>query len=269
MPDYTTVNPNFWTGETGRKLREAGPEAQLVALYLLSNSHRNPLGLYYLPKMLISHETALSDQGASKGLQRGIQAGFCAWEGVSEVVWVYKMAFYQIGPELTVTDKRVKWVNDLYKGLPNNQFLWAFWKDYGEKYHIERPRGFEGAWEGHRSPTEANINININNNISNTLVQKPKPSTKDFETFWTAYPKKRKKADALKAWSKQNGNRPPIETLLAKLTELKSSFDWTKEGGQFIPLPASWLNSGGWDDQVKVDISRQPKVPTFFNQENT
>jgi hypothetical protein len=164
MADYTTVNSTFWTGETGRKLREAGPEAQLVALYLLSNSHRNPLGIYYLPKLLISHETALDAKGASKGLQRGIQSSFCAYDDHSEVVWVFKMATYQIGDSLKLGDKRVKWVNDLYASLPNNQFLHAFWEEYGAKYHIEKRRGIEGAWKGLQCPIEANSNSNSNSN---------------------------------------------------------------------------------------------------------
>lgn len=174
MSDYATINPTFWTGETGRKLREEGPEAQLVALYLLSNSHRNPLGIYYLPKLLISHETALDHKGASKGLQRGIQSQFCAYDDHSEVVWVYKMASYQIATELKPGDKRVKWVNDLYRLLPNNPFLYAFYEEYGAKFHIEKPRGLEGAWKGLQCPIEANSNSNSNSNNNSSIKNIPR-----------------------------------------------------------------------------------------------
>ena len=45
-----------------------------------------------LPKIIISHETGMSLEGASKGLQRCIEAGFCAYDDEAEVVWVYEMA---------------------------------------------------------------------------------------------------------------------------------------------------------------------------------
>ena len=83
-------------------------------------------------------------------------------------------------------------------------------------------------------------------------IQKHTLGQNGFSEFWDAYPKKRKKQEALKAWKKQNGKRPPIETILAKISELKKSYDWNKQDGQFIPYPASWINAGGWDDEVKV-----------------
>jgi hypothetical protein len=59
MRNYAKIAPQFWIGNTGRKLRDAGSEALLVALYLLSSPHANMLGLYYLPRPFIAHETGL------------------------------------------------------------------------------------------------------------------------------------------------------------------------------------------------------------------
>ena len=95
MRDYAKISPQFWIGNTGKKLREAGAEATIVALYLLSNPHANMIGFYYLPKLYIAHETSLGMEGASKGLQRAIEAGFCGYDDASEVVFVYEMARYQ------------------------------------------------------------------------------------------------------------------------------------------------------------------------------
>ncbi|EPR0667076.1 hypothetical protein ACUZZ3_005115, partial [Escherichia coli] len=36
MRDYAKVSPRFWLGETGRELRKAGAEAQVVAFYLMT-----------------------------------------------------------------------------------------------------------------------------------------------------------------------------------------------------------------------------------------
>lgn len=76
------------------------------------------------------------------------------------------------------------------------------------------------------------------------------PAVDEFDIFWTAYPKKRGKRDARKAWKQTARERPPVEQIVAKVAELQRSRGWTKDGGQFIPYPASWLRAGGWDDEV-------------------
>lgn len=73
-----------------------------------------------------------------------------------------------------------------------------------------------------------------------------------FDRFWTAYPKKVGKLSAHKAWSRLNGTRPPTDTIVSKIEDLKKSDQWTKDGGQYIPNPATWLNRGGWDDEIKT-----------------
>jgi hypothetical protein len=49
MRDYAKVAPTFWNGETGKKIRELGRDAQVVALYLITCPSSNWIGLYYLP----------------------------------------------------------------------------------------------------------------------------------------------------------------------------------------------------------------------------
>lgn len=66
-----------------------------------------------------------------------------------------------------------------------------------------------------------------------------------FDEFWTAYPRKDAKADAVKAWEKVEVELPVILTAIERQ---KTSADWTKQNGQFIPLPASWLNGKRWED---------------------
>lgn len=68
MRDYGKVSPHFWIGRTGKELRQAGPESQLVALYLLTSPHANMIGLYYMPLAFLSHETGLTMEGLRRGL---------------------------------------------------------------------------------------------------------------------------------------------------------------------------------------------------------
>lgn len=66
-----------------------------------------------------------------------------------------------------------------------------------------------------------------------------------FEKFWREYPRKVAKQSALKAWDKQ---QPPLEPLLAALRVQKRSREWTKDAGQFVPYPATYLNGRRWED---------------------
>lgn len=76
-----------------------------------------------------------------------------------------------------------------------------------------------------------------------------------FLEFWYAYPKKTSKPDALKAWKKI----APDDELKAKIIDAvnvaKQSKDWTKDEGQFIPYPATWLNAKRWED---VTVATSP-----------
>ena len=70
-----------------------------------------------------------------------------------------------------------------------------------------------------------------------------------FDTFWREYPKKKSKGTAQKAFAKAL-NRTTFDTIMTALRALKVTQDWTKNGGQYVPYPATWLNADGWNDEV-------------------
>ena len=72
---------------------------------------------------------------------------------------------------------------------------------------------------------------------------------KEFEVFWEAYPKKKSKGAAEKAFAKVNPDEQLLATILAKIEQAKKSADWLKDSGQFIPHPATWLNRKCWEDE--------------------
>lgn len=74
-----------------------------------------------------------------------------------------------------------------------------------------------------------------------------------FLEFWKAFPKKKKKGDAYKAWVQTVAARPALEVVLKAIASQKKSAEWTKEDGKYIPHPGSWLRAWGWEDSVFVD----------------
>ena len=152
MRDYSKVGPKFWIGSTGKRLRSAGMEAQIVGMYLLTSPHANMLGLFYCPLAFIAHETGLGIEGASKGLYSAIEAGFCEYDEASEVVWVIEMASYQVGEALQPKDLRAKGVQNEYNSLPENPYLTRFFEKYGTSFCMASSRGTASPLEAPSMP---------------------------------------------------------------------------------------------------------------------
>ncbi len=97
---------------------------------------------------------------------------------------------------------------------------------------------------------------------SNLKRSKPKTTqtyTTDFETFWTAYPRRVGKVDACKAWQKILPDADTQEVILKSIMAYKTTKEWLKDGGQFIPHPSTWLNARRWEDELEVKITPPEK----------
>ncbi|SJZ91995.1 hypothetical protein SAMN02745119_02006 [Trichlorobacter thiogenes] len=77
-----------------------------------------------------------------------------------------------------------------------------------------------------------------------------------FVQFYAAYPKHKNKSAAEKAFTKLNPSPELLTQMLAELEWQKQQSEWQKNNGQYIPLPASWLNGRRWEDE-------HPTAPTL------
>src|SRR3990167_5630949 len=123
---YKRVCGDYWTGTTGKIIRQAGRDAQVVGAYLMTCHSAHDLGLYYLPIPIMCHELGISEQGASKALRRLSEGGFCHYDPPSETVLVVEMAAYQLDEVLTPKDNRHKWVLDELEQLRKSP-LFSMW----------------------------------------------------------------------------------------------------------------------------------------------
>lgn len=90
----------------------------------------------------------------------------------------------------------------------------------------------------------------INNKVSKETY------TREFEVFWAAYPRHTGKQDAYKAFVKLKPDEALMQAILAGIEKQKQSAQWTKDGGQFIPHPATWLNGCRWEDEMPKNTPR-------------
>lgn len=141
MREYARFPPAFWHSKICKDIRRAGVEGVVMAAYLKTAPLSNMLGLYTLSLPGAGHETGMGFEGAQKGLQICIKAGYCAYDDDTEFVWVFDMAREQIGEALKITDNQVKNVQKQYAAMEENPFLAGFYDRYAVDFHLLEKRG--------------------------------------------------------------------------------------------------------------------------------
>jgi hypothetical protein len=136
MRDYSKTAPTFWTGETGRKIRAAGRDAQVIAFYLFTCPNSNWIGLYYLPLPTLCHEVGISTQGAMKALRSLQDIDYSYYDEGAEIVWVPGTARYQVGESLKAEDNRIKGIVKDLQQYAKSMFCKDFYDRYAALYHL-------------------------------------------------------------------------------------------------------------------------------------
>lgn len=106
----------------------------------------------------------------------------------------------------------------------------------------------------HLTNTQPTLNqhLTTNNNVNN--VNNVNKTNVDFENFWQLYPNKKGKGAALKSWRKIKPNKEFADKIINAVKIQKTWPEWTKDNGQFIPMPSTWLNQERWDDEQKNEL---------------
>ncbi|WP_218813328.1 hypothetical protein [Rickettsiella endosymbiont of Dermanyssus gallinae] len=136
MRDYAQISSKFWISPMGKKIKDCGLEAKVLALYLMTCSHANMIHFYYLPLYFIAHETGIPLEGVSKGINDLIEIKFCSYDADTDHVWVHDMAADELG-SLKKGDKRVIHIHKIYKKLANIPLRNAFYERYRDLFYLD------------------------------------------------------------------------------------------------------------------------------------
>ena len=90
-----------------------------------------------------------------------------------------------------------------------------------------------------------------------------------FNAFWKEYPKKVSKVAAIKAWKKLKPDDALYDTIMSALEKWKMTEEWRRDGGQYIPHPATWLNGRRWEDEIQGKRNTVSPVRTVVAQQYT
>ena len=87
------------------------------------------------------------------------------------------------------------------------------------------------------------------------------PMQRRFDRFWKAYPKKVGKGAAEKSFAKYKPDDALTDTMIRSVEAHKRTTQWQRDGGQYIPNPATWLNQRRWEDEVQQPIIQRQPLP--------
>lgn len=168
------------------------------------------------------------------------------------------MAVYQVGDQLKEDDNRVKGINKAYQNIAVDRMKSRFFEIYSSAYFLpsddkNKQKG-KGLARGSKAPpkqlTGTGTRTGTRTGIGN--------SDSRFSEFWSAYPKKVGKDAALKQFDARKVDDELQSQILAAIAIQKQSPGWKKDGGQFIPNPATWLSQGRWQDEVGTTAQDDP-----------
>lgn len=85
-----------------------------------------------------------------------------------------------------------------------------------------------------------------------------------FEKFWGIYPKRKSKGAAEKVFLKLRPSEQLLQQMIDAIERAMTSVEWQKSGGEFIPYPATWLNSRGWEDEIRTAEEVQSEIKPWW-----
>lgn len=151
---------------------------------------------------------------------------------------------------------------------------WISLRSASDRYQKPVREGSEDAlmvlnyWKYHkrREPNKlppTNQPTNQPTNHKEKIHKKEEAATPDgFAEFWLLYPKKVGKGAAEKSWRRIHPSLEIREVIKLAVVQQRLSPTWSKNNGEFIPNPATWLNQRRWEDEVVR--SQSEDLGTYF-----
>lgn len=234
MPRSRVIKPEFWNDE---KLAKVSRDARLTFI-----------GIW----------TCSDDYGVSKGNESWLKSQIYPYEESVKLSkfqeWLVELERLKVILPFSFHDEKYYYI----KNFSKHQKV-----DHPSKNrNPDPPEDIESESYTYITDSLANDSREFRDEYKQNI-NRVKTTLCDFDEFWKAYPKKIGKHEARRAWEKMNGKRPSVDVVISKIEQLKNCDQWKKENGQYIPNPATWLNRGGWDDELNIDVKRKSESASY------
>ena len=194
-------------------------------------------------------------------------AGRCNASGMifltENIPYTPKMLADELDFEENTVILALRALEDLNMVVTNNgYFSIAGWEEYQNIEGMDKIREQNRIRQARFKANQKALPSNVTNNVTVTQgnateedieedkeLEKEKEDIYPFEEFWTAYPKKKAKEAAKKAWNKLKPDETLGKTIITAVLGSANTTDWKKENGKYIPYPATYLNGKRWEDE--------------------
>lgn len=227
-------------------------EDKVLALYLLTGPQTNRIGYYRLSLGEVGEDLGTPPRGVREGLRRVCGAFDWAFDAASKVLLIPSWWTWN---EPESANNLIGALKDLPE-VPRSGLFAAFIRASSAvraQHNVPLPKGYGSPPEGvpDPSPTQEQEQEQVQEQeyVPPSPVAPAVVVPESFDRFWDAYPRKVGKQDARKAWRVIKPDDALSARILAAITRLRLSRQWLRDGGQYIPHPATWLRRGGWDDE--------------------
>jgi len=162
------------------------------------------------------------------------------------------------GRRIELIDEHRPWgwilVNyEKYKSMQDADTVRAQTKERVRKHRETKKKKVDVTDVTARNAPKRYIDIDIDIDIPKTLGHSV---TSRFEDFWKVYPRKVKKADALKKWKLKKLDSKADMLIADVENRVVNDSQWRKS--EFIPHPTTYLNGERWNDElttVEVELT--------------
>lgn len=260
---YSRFMPGYWDGETGKRIRRAGADAQLLGVYLFTcRASLGGLGLYRLAFPMLTHELALSEDRIVAALGALDEIGFVHYDRESEEVLVPSMASWQFGENLRNVDGRHSWVVKQLVAMRRMKFFARLYERYRVPFNL--PDLSEGA------PPPPPPPRHVPTRKSSVRAKKkseraPETGNPERATWLTPY---------AEAWKEEMGGTLPYGKSLRPLSIVRKAHGddlclkvwrwYLGEQGKFSSAAQFEQRFGVWREKYEAAESERPPEPLEF-----
>jgi len=111
--------------------------------------------------------------------------------------------------------------------------------------------------KGQKTPETLPINSEVKEEKRIEQNRKTLGQKNNFDLFWSVYPRKVKKREALDVWKRKKLDSK-FQVLISDVENRLQKDDAWKNG--FIPHPTTYLRGERWNDEIQKPVAREPEV---------
>ena len=269
MGRYRKIDVRVHADERVRRLSRPKANGYTLWLYLLSCPFSTIIpGLFRAGEAALAEDLEWEPKAFRKAFREVIVEGLAKFDPATRIVWLPKAIRYN-APESpnVVKGWRTTWDELPSCALKREAYgtLRAAVADisegFAEAFRVACPEPSPNQEQeqeqeqqqdsGRASPPNrgSSGSESAGQSTARTRVATPEPDDDGFAEFYAAYPKKKAPEKAAKAWRKLGPDDALRATIIAAIATQRRWPEWLRDGGRYIPYPATWLNGRMWQDE--------------------